>query len=96
MHELCESNEGSNNKKTYKCPPWDKTPKSFNTDKRIKRMIYSAIYKDCSKTVDKTTKVVTAASTQDVQDGAHLLNALQAHISATIFELPPKVIATPK
>ena len=70
-------------KKTSKRPHSAKSPKSSDTDKRIKRMIYSAISKDCSKTVDNTTKVVTAASTQDVQDGAYLLNALKSHISAT-------------
>ena len=46
-------------------------------------MISSAIAEDRAKTVDNTTKVVTAASTQDVQDGAYLLNAIQSHISAT-------------
>ena len=59
-------------------------------------MISSAIAEDRAKTVDNTTKVVTAASTQSVQYGAYLLNSLQAHINATTVEFPPKAIAPPK
>ena len=59
-------------------------------------MISSAIAEDHAKTLDNIIKVVSAASTQAVQDGAYPLNAPQAHISATTVEFPPKVTAPPK
>ena len=96
MHEWRESNVESSDKKTSKSPHSAKITKSSNTDKRIKLIIPSAIVEDCSKTVDNTNKVVTAALTQAVQDGSYLLNVLQAHISATTVQFIPKVTATPK
>ena len=70
MDEWRESSGRYADKKTSKRPPSAKSPKSSDTDKRIKRMISSAISEDHAKTVENTTKVVTAALTQAVQDRA--------------------------
>ena len=93
LHVWRESSANSNNKskdgKTAKRPA--KYDKSDN-DKRMKRMISSAIVEEHAK--GETTPDPDAP--QNAKDGTYLLSLVQALISSTAATIQPPVAATPK
>ena len=93
LHVWRESSAGANKKpkddKTTKRPA--KHNKSDN-DKRMKRMISSAITEERAK--GETTPDPDAP--QNAKDGTYLLSLVQALISSTAATIQPPVAATPK
>ena len=63
----------------------------FDTDKRMKLMISSAIAEDNAK----GDVAPEPDDSQNVKEGAYLLSLVQVHISSATTTVPPPVSATP-